>query len=108
MAIRNDVSFYRGEDVLMTFTLTPVTDITAWTISCRVKASPQDTSALLTIAGTVTSAAAGIFTVPITAAQDTTTLQAGSYPYAVVRTDSGSIAVLSEGVLTIKPTAYLA
>lgn len=107
MAVRNDYSWFRGEDILITFTPVVVRDITGWTISCRVKANITDTVALLTIAGTVTSAAAGIFTVPVTAAQDTATLQAGTYLYSIVRTDSGSAAVLSEGVLTIKPSAYL-
>lgn len=108
MAIHNDFSWYRGEDILLTFTMTPTTDITGWSITCRVKAQVQDTTPLLTIAGSVTTPAAGIFTVPVSAAQDTTTLQAGTYPYSVIRTDSGSVAVLSEGTLTVKPSTYLA
>ena len=108
MAISNDFNWFRGEDILITFTMTPLTDITGWTISCGVKKSMSDPSPTLTIAGTVTNAAAGIFTVPVTAAQNTTTLQTGSYVYAVERTDSGSVAVLSEGSILVKPSAKLA
>jgi len=108
MAIHNDYSWNRGEDNLITFTPVVVRDITGWTIRCSVKATIQDTTPLLTISGTLLTPAAGIFTVAFTAAQNTNTLQAGSYVYAVARTDSGSAAILSEGTLTIKPTAYLA
>jgi len=107
MAIHNDFSWFRGEDVLITFTMTPLTDITAWTITCVLKPTLDNATVLLTVAATVTSAAAGIYTVAFTAAQNTTTLSAGIYQYAVERTDSGSVAVLSEGTMQIKPTAKL-
>lgn len=108
MAAHNDFAWFRGEDILITFTMTPLTDITGWTISAKVKTAVQEPTALLTIAGTVTSAAAGIFTVAVTAAQNTSTLAVGRYDYSVTRTDSGSVAVLSEGTITVKPSAQVA
>lgn len=108
MAAHNDFAWNRGEDVLITFTMTPVTDITGWNLSARIKTALTNPSTLLTIAGSVTSAAAGIFTVAVTAAQNTTTLSVGTYVYSVVRTDSGSVAVVSEGQILVSPTTYQA
>lgn len=102
MAQPNDFGpFYRGEDVELDFTMTPLTDITGWTISCRVKLTPTDATALLTVNATIQTAAAGTFKVPFTSAQ-TSGLSANTYAYDVWRTDSGSQAALSIGSLTIK------
>lgn len=108
MATHNDFTWFRGEDVLVTFTMVPVTDITGWTISAKVKGAPVDATALLTISCTVTNAAAGVFTLAVSAAQNTTTLSGGSYAYSATRTDSGSMAILSEGSIQVKPSAQQA
>lgn len=105
MAQHNDGSFYRGEDVVITVTMSPVTNISGWTIAGQVKNLLTDPTALITLAGTVTNASAGIFTVPLTAAQ-TLSLAAGSYPYALERTDSGSSALISEGTLQVRGSAW--
>ena len=102
-AIKDLGPFYRGEDLALNFTMTPLTDITGWTMSCRVKPAGADSPILLTISATITSAPAGTFAVAVTAAQ-TTTLPAGAYSYDVWRTDSGSAAVLALGTLTMAGT----
>lgn len=107
MAAHNQFEWDRGEDILITFTHTAGVDITGWTILFRVKLSCSAPT-LLTNVATITDGPGGIFTVAITAAQNTATLTAGMYVHAAVRTDSGSIAVLSEGPLTVHATAYLA
>jgi hypothetical protein len=107
MAQHNEFAWYRGEDVVILFTQTPVVDITGWTISFTLKKTLADAAPLLTIAATVGGAAPqGIYTVAVTAAQNTT-LTTGSYVYSVTRTNSGSVSVLSEGPLTLKGSALL-
>jgi hypothetical protein len=107
MAQPQDIGpIYRGEDVALNFTLTPLTDITGWTLSFKVKQRLDDAAALLTIAGSITTAAAGTFSVTLSAA-NTTTLSAGRYTYDVWRTDSGSNAALAIGALTVKGSVRL-
>jgi hypothetical protein len=102
MAQLQDIGpIYRGEDVTFQFTMVPTTDITGWTITLRVKAALMDPAALLTVSGTLQAPAAGVFTVPLTATQ-TQSLSAGQYAYDVWRTDSGSAANLSLGLLVVK------
>lgn len=103
MAQPQDIGpIYRGEDVSMTFTMTPTTDITGWTMSFRLKAQISDASVLLgPVNATITTAAAGIFAVALTAAQ-TLTLPVGTYDYDIWRTDSGSAATLDLGKVTVK------
>lgn len=102
MALQQDLgTFLRGEDLSLVFTLTPLTDITGWTIVFTAKTAPESTTSLLSISGSVTTAASGIFTVPVTAAQ-TLGLTANTYAYDIWRTDSGSAAGLSIGSFTMK------
>lgn len=99
-----DFAFYRGEDVTVTFTHSPTTEsISGWTIALRVKQTLADVTAILTIAGTVTAALPGVFTVAFTSAQ-TLALSVGTYAYDVWRTDSGSAAALSLGKLQVTGT----
>lgn len=102
MAEQQDIpTVYRGEDVNFVFTMTPLTDITGWTNSWRLKASFNDATVLLSINATLTTPASGIFTVALTAAQ-TTAIPAGNYVFDVWRTDSGSSAALAIGNLVVK------
>lgn len=92
---------YRGEDYVMAFTMTPTTNIAGWTISWRAKNATSDPSALYTVAGVITSAAAGQFSVTLPAAT-TTALTSDAYQCDVWRTDSGSAALLAMGRLLVK------
>ena len=101
MAIVQDIGpVYRGEDVTITFTMTPTTDISGWTIAGTFRQAPQQGPVLFTVAGSVTSAVAGIFTLSIAAAT-TASLPANLYAYDVWRTDSGSAANLSTGLMRV-------
>lgn len=108
MAAHADLSWFRGEDILVTATPQTVQDITGWTISCAIKTSMDAAAPILTIACNVTTPAAGIFTMAVSAAQNTTTLGSGLYVFAMERIDSGSVAVIVEGTILIKPSAKLA
>ena len=107
MAQPNNFEFFKGEHPIITFTMTPTTDITGWTITFTLKDSldnPQ--TALLTVSATLTTPASGIFTVELTAAQMTRACK--QYGYDVWRTDSGAEACLSVGQFLIKPNARVA
>lgn len=100
MATTNNITCFKGEAVVFTFTMSPTTDITGWHISFTLKANAPDSVTLLTVAGVITApAASGIFTISMTHAQ--TNIAVGAYAYDVQRTDSGSEAVLSIGHLNI-------
>lgn len=99
MAQLNDISVYKGEAVLLTFTMTPATDISGWSISFTLKTNQTDSTALISQAAVLTTPASGVFTVTLTHAQTNRT--AATYYYDVQRTDSGSEAVLSIGTFTI-------
>jgi hypothetical protein len=91
---------YRGSDVTLNFTESPVVDITGWTMSFRLKQSQADPTTLLTVNASITSAPAGTFSVALTAAQ-TLTLAAGTYQWDVWRTDTGSANALATGTLIV-------
>ncbi|HYM24440.1 MAG TPA: hypothetical protein VEU08_14590 [Vicinamibacterales bacterium] len=99
MAQLNNIACYRGEAVTLAFTMTPVTDITGWTITFTLKRNQTDPTPILTIAAVITNGPNGTFTVSLTKAQ--TNMQAGTYQYDIQRTDAGSEAVLSIGTFTI-------
>jgi hypothetical protein len=100
MATLNDITFYKGEAVALVFTMTPVTNIAGWNISLTLRNNPTDAVPLLTKAATLTTPAAGVFTVALTHAE-TVALSAANYAYDVQRTDTGSEAVLSIGTLVV-------
>lgn len=96
--VRADI--FRGEDITLTFTRAAVTTISGWTISCRIKKNHGDASAALTIAGSITDAANGVFTVGLTSAQ-TQALALQSYVFDVIRSDSGSQTQMAVGMLNV-------
>jgi hypothetical protein len=99
VATRQDIGpIYRGEDITLNFTMSPLTDITGWTMSFRLA---QGTTTMLTVSATITTAAAGTFAVALTAAQTSTLSASSQYTYDVWRTDSGSAAALSVGMVTV-------
>lgn len=102
---QNDITVYRGEAATLTFTMTPVVDITGWLISMVVKRKWVDSSALLNMSGTVTNGPNGVFTVDITNNQIKTTLGVGLFAYDVQRTTSGSETVLSIGRFVVKQSS---
>lgn len=83
------------------FIMTPLTDISGWTISFELKSQATDTTALLTIAASLTTPTLGLFTVTVSAAQ-TLTLLAGQYVYDVWRTDTGFADALALGSFAMK------
>lgn len=102
MAVLQDITTYKAQATTLNFTMSPVTDITGWTIVFTLKQAITDASAVLTLSATIVSAAAGTFKVVMTKAH--LTKPPGVYVYDVQRTDSGSETVLSIGSFVILPS----
>ena len=100
MAQVNNFAPYKGERIVINFTMTPLTDISGWAMQFTLKRKATDAAAVLTQAAVITSAAQGQFSVSLTKVQ--TNLPAGEYAYDVQRIDAGSEAVLSVGLFTIQ------
>ena len=106
MATKADIAFYKGEDVTLTVSMSPVTNITGWTITFSLKKQYGDASALVskTIGSgiTVTDAVNGDFKVAVDSA-DSASLDNRAYVYDILRTNSGNKTVLTIGNLTLLP-----
>jgi hypothetical protein len=104
VSVRQNLEIAEGNDQLLRFTPqleAPAEGITGWSLTFAVKKQYQDTTPLFTAPGTIVDAAAGIFTVPLTAAQ--TMQPPGKYVWDVRRTDAGFEWTLAEGYLEIMP-----
>jgi len=99
MSIPSNFSFFRGEDVVLDFQLSPVEDITGWTLSLKV-ADTLGGSVQFTKSPTITDGPRGKFRTTIASA-DTASLTAGRYTWDVRRTDSGSKATLAHGEINL-------
>src|SRR4051794_1726099 len=100
MSVQSNISFFQGEDLLLTFTMTPPTDISGWTLSSTVKDKLGGTTQF-TPTYAITDAGRGVFTLTWTRAQ-TSALTPGDYVWDVRRTDSGFNKVLAHGEATCK------
>lgn len=100
MAIKTKLTLFRGEDVVLPFDIDE--DITAWTVSLIISDTVSDATPTLTVAGVITTPATGLLTVTLTAAQ-TALLTGPSYVWELARTNTGAVAVLAYGPLTVLP-----
>jgi hypothetical protein len=110
MAAIANISFYKGEDVTLTVTMSPATTITGWTLQFTLRKQFGDATALVTktigSGITVTDATNGVFTVSLASA-DTSGLDLRAYVYDIQRTDSGNRTVLTIGNVTLLPEVTL-
>lgn len=105
MAIISNIGpIYTGEDVLLSFTMSPVVNISGWALLFTVKLNEMDAASIFSVAGTIVSGPAGTFTVSLTAA-NTTLLKTNQYVWDVWRTDVGSAVVIALGKLNVRDTA---
>jgi len=105
MAENQDISMFRGEDKILEITLTPVTNITTWTLAFTVRETPESAVALIekTVGAgiTITGGAAGVFQVALADTDTASALQPGRYAYDCKRTTAGLETILVYGVLTL-------
>lgn len=106
MATTNKLQMYKGEDVLLNFTIygasstaSPL-NVAGWTTLFSVKQNTNDTGTIFTQTGTVVSSTAGTLTVTIASCQ-TSSLTPFEYAHDLWRVDSGSFACLSIGTLEL-------
>lgn len=101
MATTNDLECFKGEDIEFPFYITPVEDISSWTIRFALKRRRGDSTSIVDIPCTITDGPSGFWKIPLAAAN---TLQTpGTYYYDVWRLQTGGDAVLTEGEFVIKP-----
>jgi hypothetical protein len=100
MAIINNISVYKGEAVTLSFTMSPVVDLTGWRIGLTVKNNQTDTGSIYT-ATTTSGSTGGAFSFNLPSTTTLTDLGVGVFAYDVQRTDTGNEAVLSIGNLTV-------
>lgn len=91
------IAVYLGEDVVLTFVMDPVEDVTGWTLlfTAKTKAGIE-----VEANAVVTDGPAGEFTVDL-ADTDIESLGVGRHNYDVWRTDAGSERVLAIGRFTV-------
>ena len=100
MSITSGLTFFRGEDITIDFTMTPPVDITGWTLSFKVAVSLGG-AVQFTKTPTIVDGPRGKFRVTIASA-DTSALAVGRYVWDCRRTDSGAKATLADGALELR------
>jgi hypothetical protein len=107
MATNTALEMAVGEDITLSLSMSPVVDITAWTITFTV-ARDVNTPApkLLTKSASIVSGPAGTFSVAMLAA-DTVAIAPCVYHWDAWRTDSGSARRLGYGTFTLLATARI-
>lgn len=94
--IDQEISMFHGEARGLDFTMTPVEDITGWTIAFTVTRALQTADKLIgPVVATVVSGPDGTFTVDLASAD--TQLIPDTYGYDVWRTDPGGERLLAIG-----------
>lgn len=110
-----DLKFHRGEDVLLTVTMVPLTDITGWTISFTMRHAYDINPVLIEKTGApdiiILNGPLGIFTVKVRS-DETANAAAnppddiedpdGIYVFDIQRVDAGARSVLDEGTITLQ------
>jgi hypothetical protein len=100
VSVQANIPFFQGEDLTLNFTLTPLTDVTGWTLVSTVKDKLGGT-VQFNPAVTITDAGRGKFQAVWTRTQ-TGALAPGDYVWDVRRTDAGNNTVLAHGEATCR------
>jgi len=109
MAVKANVEFFKGEDVVIVVTMPDGTDIATWTLEASVKSDAGDPDPPLlsktsSPAGGISKISSTKFQIDIGSA-DTDDWQATVYAWAAKRTSPGAQAVLVCGNLNLKENA---
>lgn len=91
------VSVYRGEDATLRFTMSPVVDITAWTLLFTARLS---STLAITKTPTITDGPNGIMQFALLR-DDTVAVSPGNYQYDVWRIDTNNQYPLAVGIFTV-------
>jgi hypothetical protein len=100
MSVSSNLTWFRGEDIVLDFEMTPALDITGWTISFKL-ADQLGGTVQFTKSAAIVDGPRGKFRITIASA-DTASLSAGRYVWDARRTDSGNKATLADGHLDLR------
>ena len=100
MSLTTNMTFFRGEDITLDFTMTPPMDITGWTLSLEVANTLGGTIQFIKSA-TIVDGPRGRFRVTIASA-DTSSLAVGRYVWDCRRTDAGNKATVADGSIDLR------
>jgi hypothetical protein len=100
MSISSNLVFYRGEDITLNFQMTPVVDITGWTINFKM-AQGLAGAIMIALAATIVDGPRGRFQVTI-ANGNTASIAVGRYVWDCRREDGGYRATLADGYLDLR------
>ena len=92
------IDIYRGADIVLPFQMTPVADVTDWTILMTVGGGAAP---VIEKDGIVTDGPAGQFQFHLLA-EDSEEVDAGHYRYDVWRTNEGSKGLLAIGTFNVR------
>lgn len=96
MPIAQTIKIFRGEDIVLHFTMDPVEDITGWTISFTVAKNYNTSTKVTQATAVLTSGPLGTFDVYLPKSV-TEGIEPETYKYDVWRTNSGEERILSIG-----------
>jgi hypothetical protein len=111
VATQANIEFYKGEDVVLTVSMSPTTNISGWTLAFTLKKLYTDNTPVFTKTTggggiTITDSVNGVFTITIASA-DTSGLDLRAYAFDIQRTNAGNRTVLTIGNLTLLPEVNL-
>jgi hypothetical protein len=99
MSITQNLRFFRGEDITLSFSMQPPQDITGWNLTLKI-ADTLGGTVRVTKTATIDDAGRGTFHFTVASA-DTAGLTVGRYVWDVRRTDSGSKSTVADGYLDL-------
>lgn len=95
MPVVQSIKVYRGEDIILPFTMSPSVDITGWVLSMTIAKAYNNPNKLIQVTGNITSGPNGQFTMYLTSAQ--LNITPDTYVYDVWRNSPGNARILSVG-----------
>lgn len=106
MPIAQTIKIFRGEDIILHFTMTPVEDITGWVISLTVAKNNNMTQKVTQQTAVLTSGPNGTFDVYLPKSV-TQAIEPDTYKYDVWRTNTGEERILSVGDFIVGANARI-
>lgn len=102
MSISSNLSWFRGEDVTIDFTMAPVVDVSGWTVVFTLKDQlGGSTQSGFPITATIVDGPRGKFRLAVPSSA-TSSIPVGRYVWDCRRTDSGNRTTVADGYLDLK------
>lgn len=105
MAVEQTITVYRGEQVTLNFTMTPVVDISGWTLPFTIAKKANSSTKLVSKNGVIISGING--TLYVTLTEEDLDISPGTYYFDLWRNDEGYEQVLALGSFIVAPVARL-